>query len=74
MEQALAEKKSEAGKQKEKKPLESGAVRAVVEIDSSSPRAVHHSVCKLRQYKALPIHFPMALGFLNSYYTTTSNL
>lgn len=37
MEKALAEKKSEAGKQKEKKPLESGAVRAVVELDSYSP-------------------------------------
>lgn len=74
MEQALAEKTIARGKQEEKKPWQLIALRASIETEPRSPGLHITQSCALRQHKALPIPYPMALSCLNSYNTTTLNL
>lgn len=74
MEQARAEKMIARGKQEVKKPPQLIAVRAIVETDPCSPGLHITQSRALRQYKALPIPYPVAPGCLNSCNTTALNL
>lgn len=74
MEQALAEEKNWRGKQEVKKPPQLIAVRPVVQTEPHSPGLHVTWSCALRQYKALPIPYFVALECLNSCNTTALSL